>query len=104
MNHEKLTAYQAMTIDQLEELRTSELLHVLKYARRISTCGCRHHCGDDYIDEHSAAFNRAQRLLQQRLMTILPTREHVPSKTERKAELMARIAPKKEKKQMEYSR
>jgi hypothetical protein len=94
MNNEKLEAYHLADLDHFKSLNTPGLLYILKCSRKRCVCSCvadgGHHCGDEVLDADAREFNRKQFELQIKVKSVLSTREHVSSVSERKVSRLAK--------------
>lgn len=97
-----ITDYHSASIEKLREMPTRQLLAALRASRSRYVCGCRFHCGDEYLDVYERHFNSAQEMLYDRLKWILSTRENVVNNRNEKRTAQRRS--RRERKQMKFAR
>lgn len=82
MSHKvDVTQYHGKTTEELSKLHTGTLMNIRKAAYVEQGCQC---CPEKHVSADEAKFNTAQWQLRQAVQDVLKTREHIPTKAQKR--------------------
>lgn len=80
--HLDVTKYHSMSVEELNKLHTGTLMNIRKASfKDAPSCAC---CGEKVRNSYEQEFAAAQHQLRNNLKEVLKTREHVPTKAQRR--------------------